>query len=46
MGSMVGMWLGASFGLWAGFVAGMVIAFLAAWSVRKLWSRVSALLMG
>ncbi len=46
LGGMAGMRLGASFGLWAGLVAGMASAFIAAWFVRKLWNKASAVLMG
>lgn len=46
LGGMAGLWLGTSFGLWAGLVASIAIAFLAAWSVRKVWGRITTFLMG
>ncbi len=45
IGSFAGTRLGASYGLWAGLIAGIGSAFVAAWGVRKLWLKVSALLM-
>jgi len=45
LGSMAGTRLGASFGLAAGLIAGIGSAFVVAWGVRKLWLKVSAMLL-
>ena len=39
LGGMAGIWFATSSGLWIGLFGGIVIAFLAAWSVRKVWDR-------
>jgi len=41
-GGMAGTSLGTSYGMWAGLITGIASAFLAAWTVRKLWSRLTA----
>jgi len=39
LGGMTGASLGESYGLWVGLIAAMGFAFVGAWLVRKLWSR-------
>ncbi len=45
VGGMAGTRLGASFGMAAGLIAGIGSAFVVAWGVRKLWLKVSAMLV-
>jgi hypothetical protein len=45
LGGFAGTRLSLSYGLWAGWFAGMLSAFLAAWFMRMVWKKVSAILL-